>query len=196
MHMGKGNRHRRQGQPEPAVSESPKPIKVLALGVGVLLLILAGANMMFNRAPTGGSTSAAGASEQPLAGTLAPVNNGVQEVQVSMQGYTYQPSPVRVKAGVPVRFVVDLNSVRGCMRSIQIPELGVSGRVAQGSNVMEFTPTKAGTFRMTCGMGMADGTIIVEDENGIAPAAMAAPQAVPVAAPGGSCGSGGCGCGG
>jgi plastocyanin len=178
----------------------PKPIKVLAVGIGVLLLIVAAANLLIGSLASGsagdGSIGGSASANQALGGTLAPVNNGVQEVAISMQGSRYQPYPIRVKAGIPVRFTVDMNTVKGCYRSIVIPELGVSGRVATGSNIIEFTPSKAGTFRMTCGMGMADGRIIVEDANGQAPAPTAQAAQLPVG--GGSCGAGGggCGCGG
>jgi hypothetical protein len=172
-----------------------RPIKVLAIGVGVILVMLAAISLIFgtfasdSAASTANKVNTAGAT-QPLAGTLAPINNDVQQVTISMQGRTYLPNPVRVRVGVPVRFTVDLTTVTGCYRTIVIPELGVSGRVSSSNTVMEFTPTKSGTFRMTCGMGMADGTIIVEDDNGQAPPAIA--QTAPTR---GSCG-GGCGCGG
>jgi heme/copper-type cytochrome/quinol oxidase subunit 2 len=187
----------RRRKKETVTVNEQNPLMILIIGVLALLVIVLAVNILFAR--TDGNTIRSGTATQPLAGTtggtLAPIKNGVQEVAISMQRGQYQPYPVRVKVGTPVRMTVDLNTVNGCYRSIIIPELGVSGRVGTGGNTIEFTPTKAGTFRMTCGMGMADGQIIVEDENGIAPAAVAG-SALPIRAAGGSCGSGGCGCGG
>ncbi len=181
------------------IKVGPHPIKILAIGVGLLLIIIAAVNIFVGNLAIGASTEPtaktnSGTAAQPLAGTLAPTNNGVQEVAITMNRGQYQPDPIRVKVGVPVRFTVDLNSVNGCYRSIIIPDLGVSGRASASNNIIEFTPTKVGTFRMTCSMGMAEGTIVVEDALGNAPAA--APSAAKPAAAAGCGMGGGCGCGG
>ena len=199
--MSRRDRHRNKQQQissPPVPSGSSETIKVLALGIGGLLLIVAMMNLVIGAFASDSATDVrATAAPTQLLGSPAPVNNGVQEVAVSMRGYQYQPDPIRLTIGVPARFTVDLNTVRGCMRSIQIPGLGVAGRVSDGNNVLEFTPTKAGTFRMTCSMGMADGTVIVEDENGNVPATDKSAN-LPRPAVGSSCGAGGggCGCGG
>jgi plastocyanin len=191
--MTRRSKHRKEHTPSATPVFTFQPVKVLALGVGVLLVFAALMNLVLSTTASPFGNGAREPSVQAVGGTLAPINNGVQEVSLSMKGYEYQPNPIRVKVGVPVKMTVDLSTVRGCMRSIQIPELGVSGRVSDGNNIITFTPTQAGTFRMTCSMGMADGTIIVEDATGQAPAA--APSAAKPLG-GGSCGSGGCGCGG
>lgn len=208
------NTQTNQQDEAPAKSKSitQSPIKMLAIGIGILLLVVAVVNFAVgNLGNNIGTTTAAGNNQvagtnnqvagnnQAQGGTLAPIVNGVQQVSVSMIGNVYQPNPIRVKVGVPVRMTVDLGTVNGCYRSVRIADLGVSGRVQQGSNIIEFTPTKVGTFRMTCSMGMADGQIIVEDANGQAPTANVNAAVAPaVGTGGGSCGSngGGCGCGG
>jgi len=123
------------------------------------------------------------------------VAGDVQVVQMTMQNGDYQLSPARVKVDTPVKLIGDMNTIRGCYKTVVISELGVRKTLSATANTIEFTPTKAGTFSMTCGMGMAGGQIIVEDANGNAPAATQTAQA---ATAGGSCGSGGggCGCGG
>ncbi len=171
-------------------------VKWIALGLGLLLFVFA-MGQIFVGALASDSAAPTSINAAQLGGSIAAVNNGVQEVSVSMQGYQYQPNPVRLKVGVPARLVIDLNTVQGCMRNIRIPELGVAARVSAGNNIIEFTPTKAGTFRMTCSMGMGQGIVVVEDQNGQVPAP--APNAALIAPSGsGSCGSGGggCGCGG
>lgn len=141
--------------------------------------------------------AAAGQQAQaPAGGQLAAANNGVQEVQLSVQGGSYMPNPIRVKKGIPVRLVADLSSVRGCASGIVIPEFGISKTVRAGDNAIEFTPGKSGTFQFSCSMGMYRGTIVVEEADGTvaAYAGAAAPAAT------GGCrmgaGGGGCGCGG
>ena len=196
------NRTQQENQQHNASAEKkgPNPIKVLAFGIAGLLIIIAIANLLigsFANGSTQNTDKTAGTAAPQLGGALAPMNNGVQEVALSMTGYQYQPTPIRVKVGVPVRFTTDLSTVRGCMRSIVIPELGVSGRVSEGSNTIEFTPTKAGTFRMTCSMGMGQGTIVIEDANGQVPITAQAAAPVKAAGSDASCGAGGgCGCGG
>lgn len=128
------------------------------------------------------------------AGPTAPIQGGKQVVQITAQGTQYLPNPVKLKKGVPTVFEVDLNTVRGCLRGIQIPAFNVKKLVSATDNKIEFTPDKAGTFSFTCFMGMGRGQIVVTDENGNVP--QTADVAAAQAPAGGSCGSGGCGCGG
>ncbi len=127
-------------------------------------------------------------------GDLAAVTNGVQTVQLSVQGSNYYPNPIRVKKGIPVQLVADMNNMPGCSRSIIIPEFGIRKVVSTGDNVIQFTPDKSGTFQFSCSMGMYRGQIIVEEADGSVAAYTGSAQ-VPS---GGSCGGsgGGCGCGG
>jgi plastocyanin domain-containing protein len=120
------------------------------------------------------------------------VAGDVQVVQMTMQNGDYQLSPARVKVDTPVKIVADMNVVKGCYTTVVIPDLGVRKTLTAAGNTIEFTPTKAGTFRMTCGMNMAGGQIIVEDANGNAPATTTTQVTTA-----GTCGAsgGGCGCG-
>ena len=103
------------------------------------------------------STGSTGKSND--AGKLATVTNGVQVVQLSVQGANYYPNPIRVKKGIQVQLVADMNNLPGCSRSIIIPEFGVRKVVSTGDNVIEFTPDKSGTFQFSCSMGMYTGVI-------------------------------------
>jgi hypothetical protein len=119
----------------------------------------------------------------------------VQEVQLTIKGATYYPSPVRVKKGVPVRLVADMGSVVGCARSIIIPEFKVSKYVRPGDNVIEFTPGKSGTFDFGCSMWMYTGKLVVEEADGSV-ADFSGRAKLPEATTCGAGGSCGCGCGG
>ncbi|MFH1105726.1 MAG: cupredoxin domain-containing protein, partial [Candidatus Aenigmatarchaeota archaeon] len=128
---------------------------------------------------------------------VATAANGAQTVQLSVQGSTYYPYPIRVKKGVPVQLVADMKSVTGCSRSIVIPDFGIRKVVSSGDNVIQFTPDKSGTFQFSCSMGMYRGQIIVEEADGSV-AAYTGSAKTPT---GGSCSAkattgGGCGCGG
>jgi uncharacterized protein len=131
-------------------------------------------------------------------------DGAVQEVSLSMSGWQYIVEPSTLVAGRPVRMTVDLDTVTGCMRSIVIPTLGVRQTVQPGDNVIEFTPLTTGTIRMTCSMGMGQGSFeVVGDGSGSFEQAPAnpAPQQAGGSPSGGSCGMAaggaarGCGCG-
>lgn len=115
----------------------------------------------------------------------------VQKVHFSVNGSTYYPYPIRVKKGIPVQLIGDMNNMPGCSRSIVIPEFGIKKTISEGDNVIEFTPDKSGTFQFSCSMNMYRGQIIVEESNGSV-AAYTGNTSVPNA---GSCGGSGCGCG-
>ena len=126
--------------------------------------------------------------------TLAVVTNGAQVVKLSVQGTTYYPNPIRVKIGIPVQLVADVNNMPECSKSIVIPEFGVTKSVSTGDNIIEFTPNKSGTFQFSCSMGMYRGQIIVENADG---SVATYTGSAPVSS-GGTCGGsgGGCSCGG
>ncbi|MFA5930086.1 MAG: cupredoxin domain-containing protein [Candidatus Micrarchaeia archaeon] len=134
------------------------------------------------------------AGGQQQAGALAAVQGGVQQVTLSVQGANYYPNPIRVKKGIPVKLVADINSMPGCSKSIVMPDFGVRKVLSANDNVIEFTPQQSGTFSFSCSMGMYRGTIVVEEADGsVAAFTGNAPKAAA-----GSCGGsgGGCGCGG
>ena len=76
-----------------------------------------------------------------------------------------QPKKFTVKSGSPVRFEIEAKeNGAGCMGSIALPGLSQTIDVfTQGkTTVFEFTPTKPGSYPITCAMGVPRGTIIVE----------------------------------
>jgi len=76
-----------------------------------------------------------------------------------------RPTKFTVKAGSPVRFDIEAKEDgQGCMGSIMV--LGLTNQ-AQGfekgkTTTLAFTPTKPGSYTITCAMGVPRGTIIVE----------------------------------
>lgn len=95
-----------------------------------------------------------------------PIVNGngsgeVQLVTLSIKNGNYYPPIVHVKAGQPVKIMID-SSVQGCYKSFTIRQLGLSKNFASTSDSLTFTPTKAGTYGFSCSMGMGTGTLIVE----------------------------------
>jgi len=97
---------------------------------------------------------------------IVPMGNNViqgeiQQIVIGEKNLNYYPNTITVKAGQPVSITLD-SSVTGCLRSFNIKDLGVSGYAKTPRETIDFTPTKKGTFRFACSMGMGYGSIIVE----------------------------------
>ena len=167
-----------------------------------------------NPGGAGGAQAAAGAQG---ASDSAPQT---VTIQVRGAGAQYSPSTIRVKQGDHVRLDFDPSTLPGCKAQVIIWGLNEQITVSPSNHVLEFTADKAGTYRMSCGMGMINGVFIVDaagantagtansagsaQTGGSAGAAGGAqlkgaidPTSLPGPS-GGTCGgsSGGCGCGG
>lgn len=88
--------------------------------------------------------------------------------QVLKTSYTLdddiQPNTFTVKAGTPVKFLVDVKeNGQGCMSTIMVPGLYNTPEYLQvGKTItMSFTPTKPGNYQITCAMGVPRGVIKV-----------------------------------
>lgn len=103
-----------------------------------------------------------GAAVQISAQGATPAKAKAQVVKLSVNDKgDYQVTPDTVVAGVPVRMEVDLESVRGCSRTVVIGAVNVKKTVKEGEAVIEFTPTKAGKVQLACGMDMVHGSFTV-----------------------------------
>jgi len=76
----------------------------------------------------------------------------------------YVVTPSKLVKGVPVKMDVDLQSVKGCARTVVIGAFNVKKTVKQDDSVIEFTPSKAGTIDIVCGMNMVKGTFTVAEQ--------------------------------
>ena len=84
-----------------------------------------------------------------------------QVAELTLKNYNYFPNVLKFKKDQLAKIIVDTNKVKGCFASILIPDLGIKKFVKGNDNIIEFTPTKTGTFRFSCPMGMGSGKIIV-----------------------------------
>jgi plastocyanin domain-containing protein len=85
----------------------------------------------------------------------------VQNVKLTFDAKGYVLTPSTLTKGVPVKMEVDLDSVKGCMRTVVIDAFGVKKTVKTGDTAIEFTPTKAGNIEIVCGMNMGRGSFKV-----------------------------------
>ena len=95
------------------------------------------------------------------AGTAAAITaEGVQETFIVVKG-GYSPDTVRVASGRPVKLTFNRQESDPCSELVVLDAFGVSAELPQGSNVsVEFTPTEAGSYEFTCGMGMLRGRVV------------------------------------
>lgn len=73
----------------------------------------------------------------------------------------YSPSVLTVVKDVPVRWEITGADFMGCANTLVMRTFGVSTSLKPGLNVVEFTPTKTGSFTFSCSMGMVRGTMKV-----------------------------------
>jgi plastocyanin domain-containing protein len=164
---------------------------------GVLVLVLG--LVMFSRGMS--LFGVALPSLRPAASSaiaVARLVDGGQEVETRVESGRYYP--LIVQAGVPVRWTINARAdeLNGCNNPLTIPQYGIRKQLEPGPNLIEFTPTQAGTIGYTCWMGMISSYIrVVPDVNRIAAADLKPPaQADLGAATGSGPGGAGGGCGG
>jgi len=126
------------------------------LGAGVLLVITLA--FLFSQGVFTGSAT----TEQKQAVATAP-SGEVQEITIKVGPTTYSPDYIEVKKDIPVRLTLQAEKGAGCTRSFVFPEYKIRKTVpVGGTEVVEFTPTKAGTFQFSCSMNMARGKMAVK----------------------------------
>lgn len=129
---------------------------------GTLVLLLALLSFQSGLALTGIDFSTILPSGGAQAETAPSITGGVQEVKMKVMSYgAYEPKHLTIKAGVPVRWIVDGTEAGGCTSTLVIPSLGVSKTLSSGTNVIAFTAQKKGTLPFSCSMGMVRGSFTV-----------------------------------
>ena len=81
----------------------------------------------------------------------------VVEFDLSYNGY----QNIKVEVDKPVKMIihVDKKYLTGCNNSLTIPEYNINQELKVGDNIIEFYPTKEGTFIYTCWMNMLKNNI-------------------------------------
>lgn len=141
--------------------------KSLTLATGVVIAILAVLSVNTGQILRGSPhtlqnySSAIGSlfkSDTSTSGTLAQINNGIQEVTIKVNSTGYVSSANTLRLGVPVKLKLITSNTQGCSRAFTIPAFNISKILPQtGEETLEFTPTQAGPLVYTCSMGMFTG---------------------------------------
>ncbi|MFH0951105.1 MAG: cupredoxin domain-containing protein, partial [bacterium] len=91
-----------------------------------------------------------------------PVISDQQIVKMTLDGRGYRPDILYVKQGVPVKWIIDVDRVRGCTRDIILQgNYNIKKSLVAGQNIIEFTPQDIGEIPFSCGMEMIWGKFVV-----------------------------------
>jgi sulfite exporter TauE/SafE len=101
-------------------------------------------------------------------GTAAPAAtyktgaDGVVEVPFAIINTKYVPDTVNIPADKPVRLLLDRQEDVACSDRLVIKQLGLDVALAPNAvTKIDLPATPAGTYSMTCGMGMMSGQLVV-----------------------------------
>jgi sulfite exporter TauE/SafE len=93
--------------------------------------------------------------------------DGVVEVPMTIENATFVPQVVAIPADTPVRLIVDRKEANPCSVQLAIPQVGVLVNLADNAvTAVDIPATKAGTYTLTCGMGMLPGSLVVGGAGG------------------------------
>lgn len=88
--------------------------------------------------------------------------DGVVEVPLAIVNTQYQPASLSIPANKAVRLVVNRHENNSCSNRLVIRQLGIDVPLADNAvTKVDIPATAAGTYQMTCGMGMMSGQIVV-----------------------------------
>ncbi len=92
--------------------------------------------------------------------------DGAQVVNMTQLASGYSPNSFTIKAGVPVKWVVNSVDSNSCAASLYSQKLNIRKFLKPGENIIEFTPTEVGTIPFSCSMGMYRGSFKVVTGSG------------------------------
>ncbi|NQV00148.1 MAG: cupredoxin domain-containing protein, partial [Parcubacteria group bacterium] len=113
-------------------------------------------------------------------------------MDLTLQGY--DPNILYIKAGIPVRWVINVKQMSGCTNSIILHGYDIEKDLVKGENIIEFMPEESGEIKFSCWMQMVWGKFIVTegDVNPNQSQIELESESLPEGSCDGSCG-GGCG---
>jgi sulfite exporter TauE/SafE len=140
---------------------------VAAIFIAILGLVMLNRGLMLIGSPVtaqsikqavvGSSTAQPGATPQ-----YAVDAEGVAVVEIAIENVRFIPQVVSIPADQPVRLIVDRREENSCSDQLAVPQLGVLVDLKPfATTTVELPAAKAGTYTLTCGMGMMSGSLIV-----------------------------------
>ena len=95
--------------------------------------------------------------------TASTIYNDYQEVKIDLSYGSYDD--IIVKKGKKVKLIINVQEkyLTGCNNVLMINEFNIKKKLEAGENIIEFTPDKVGTYKMSCWMNMINNNIKVID---------------------------------
>lgn len=107
-----------------------------------------------------GAFSATAPSGGSVAEGTAKLVGGVQKIDVDASRGYYNPTVVRLKAGVPAEMT--FSQASGCLSSVQSSQLNFNADLTSGPQTVKIAALEPGTYGFQCGMNMVQGQVVVE----------------------------------
>lgn len=97
--------------------------------------------------------------------TASTIYNDYQEVKIDLSYGSYDD--IIVKKGKKVKLIINVQEkyLTGCNNVLMINEFNIKKKLEAGENIIEFTPDKVGTYKISCWMNMINNNIkVIDDE--------------------------------
>lgn len=132
------------------------------LSICAVLVVILGIGMLNNGLALSGVAMPSMVNTQSTSNKTT-VTKDLQTVTTSLDFGRYPA--LSVKNNIPVKWTITAEKgvINGCNNEIIIPEYDLVVKLKEGENVIEFTPTRTGTFSYSCWMGMIRSSITVID---------------------------------
>ncbi|HIH31836.1 TPA: hypothetical protein HA235_03950 [Candidatus Woesearchaeota archaeon] len=140
---------------------SVKTVSIIAIILLAIVSVTA-FSIMGNKTSNINGNAINTASNTQQASVSGSTSDNVQTAKLSVSGSSYILEPSIFKKDVPVKIIADISSMPGCSKAVTIPAFRLLKVVSNKDNVITFTPTKTGTFKIACSMNMYTGTLTVE----------------------------------
>lgn len=122
--------------------------------------VVAGAGPQTTDAASECGGSCCGTSAAVESTGTATVEGDVQRIAVDVSAGYFEPSVLRVEAGVPVEITFGEGS--GCMAEVMFKDFAVFEDLTNGGAVVSLPALDAGEYSFSCGMEMVYGRLIAE----------------------------------
>jgi sulfite exporter TauE/SafE len=100
-------------------------------------------------------------STQP-SGDFKKGADGVVEIPLTIENAQYVPQTLPIPADTPVRLIVDRKEANACSAQLSIPVAHVLANLKDnGITTVDVPAIAAGSYTLTCGMGMISGNLLV-----------------------------------
>ena len=88
--------------------------------------------------------------------------NKARTVEISVTEDGFEPTPIKVKKGEPLKLVVTRKTDTTCATELVVPEAGLKVKLPLDKAVdVSFTPKKTGELKYGCGMEMMVSAVLL-----------------------------------